>query len=94
MQKVQQSRIEQWHDSRLVFGHHVVGKKTSSNGTILQAAPTNEQNLRVYVAVSGDEIIGFISMVKLAEPKLDKDGEINAIYIRPQWQRCGIGKRT
>lgn len=61
--------------------------------TILQALPTNEQNLRVYVAVSGDEIIGFISMVKLSEPKLGRDGEINAIYIRPQWQRCGIGKR-
>ena len=61
--------------------------------TILQALPAKEDSLCVYVAVSEDEIVGFVSAMKLPEPKLDKDGEINAIYIRPQWQRCGIGKR-
>lgn len=61
--------------------------------TILQALPAKEDSLRVYVATSDDEVIGFVSVFKLAEPKLGKDGEINAIYIRPQWQRCGIGKR-
>ena len=61
--------------------------------TILQALPLKEDSLCVYVAVSEDEIVGFVSAMKLSEPKLDKDGEINAIYIRPQWQRCGIGKR-
>lgn len=61
--------------------------------TILQALPAKEDSLCVYVAVSENEIVGFVSAMKLPEPKLDKDGEINAIYIRPQWQRCGIGKR-
>lgn len=61
--------------------------------TILQALPVKEDSLCVYVAVSEDEIVGFVSAMKLSEPKLEKDGEINAIYIRPQWQRCGIGKR-
>lgn len=61
--------------------------------TILQALPVKEDSLCVYVAVSEDEIVGFVSAMKLPEPKLDKDSEINAIYIRPQWQRCGIGKR-
>lgn len=61
--------------------------------TILQALPAKEDSLRVYVAISDDEVIGFVSVIKLPEPKLGKDGEINAIYIRPQWQRCGIGKR-
>ncbi|MFA9273643.1 MAG: N-acetyltransferase family protein [Candidatus Aquirickettsiella gammari] len=61
--------------------------------TILQALPVKEDSLCVYVAVSEDEIVGFVSAMKLPEPKLDKDAEINAIYIRPQWQRCGIGKR-
>ncbi|MBI3712985.1 MAG: GNAT family N-acetyltransferase [Burkholderiales bacterium] len=61
--------------------------------TILQALPSKEDALCVYVAVSDNEIVGFVSAIKLAEPKLDKEGEINAIYIRPQWQRCGIGKR-
>lgn len=61
--------------------------------TILQALPVKEDSLCVYVAVSEDEIVGFVSAMKLPEPKLGKDGEINAIYIRPQWQRCGIGKR-
>ena len=61
--------------------------------TILQALPVKEDCLCVYVAVSDDEVVGFASAVKLPEPKLDKEGEINAIYIRPQWQRCGIGKR-
>ena len=61
--------------------------------TILQALPAKEESLRVYVAISDDEVIGFVSVIKLPESKLGKDGEINAIYIRPQWQRCGIGKR-
>jgi len=61
--------------------------------TILQALPVKEDSLCVYVAVSEDEIVGFVSAMKLPEAKLDNDGEINAIYIRPQWQRCGIGKR-
>lgn len=61
--------------------------------TILQALPTKTDRLCVYVAVSGDEVIGFISASKLEQAKLEKDAEINAIYIRPQWQRCGIGKR-
>ncbi len=61
--------------------------------TILQALPAKEESLRVYVAISDDEVIGFVSVFKLPESKLGKDGEINAIYIRPQWQRCGIGKR-
>jgi len=61
--------------------------------TILQALPAKEDSLCVYVAVNEDEIVGFVSAMKLPESKLGKDGEINAIYIRPQWQRCGIGKR-
>lgn len=61
--------------------------------TILQALPAKEDALCVYVAVSDNEIVGFVSAMKLAQVKLGKEGEINAIYIRPQWQRCGIGKR-
>lgn len=61
--------------------------------TILQAIPAKEDSLCVYVAVSDEEIVGFVSAMKLPEAKLDKDAEINAIYLRPQWQRCGIGKR-
>ncbi|MBR7747318.1 GNAT family N-acetyltransferase [Undibacterium sp. BYS107W] len=61
--------------------------------TILQALPAKEDSLCVYVGISDNEIVGFVSAMKLSEPKLGKDGEINAIYIRPQWQRCGIGKR-
>jgi ribosomal protein S18 acetylase RimI-like enzyme len=61
--------------------------------TILQALPAKDDSLCVYVAVNDDEIVGFVSAMKLPEAKQGKDGEINAIYIRPQWQRCGIGKR-
>ncbi len=61
--------------------------------TILQALPAKEDSLCVYVAVNDEEIVGFVSAMKLPEAKLDKDAEINAIYMRPQWQRCGIGKR-
>lgn len=61
--------------------------------TILQAMPTKEDSLFVYVAVNDEEVVGFVSAMKLLEPKMDKGAEINAIYLRPQWQRCGIGKR-
>jgi ribosomal protein S18 acetylase RimI-like enzyme len=61
--------------------------------TILQVSPSKEDSLCVFVAESDGEIVGFASGVKLAEPKLGKEAEINAVYIRPAWQRCGIGKR-
>lgn len=60
---------------------------------ILQALPAKQDSLCVYVAVTDEEVVGFVSAMKLSEAKLNKDAEINAIYIRPQYQRCGIGKR-
>jgi ribosomal protein S18 acetylase RimI-like enzyme len=61
--------------------------------TILHVLPSKEDTMCVFVAESGGEIIGFVSAIKLPEPKLSKEAELTGIYIRPQWQRCGIGKR-
>ena len=61
--------------------------------TILHVLPSKEDSLCVFVAESEGEIVGFVSAIKLAEPKLGKHAELTGIYIRPQWQRCGIGKR-
>lgn len=61
--------------------------------TILHVLPSKQDSLCVFVAENDGEIIGFVSAIKLTEKKLDKQAELTGIYIRPQWQRCGIGKR-
>jgi ribosomal protein S18 acetylase RimI-like enzyme len=92
-------RIEAWRTSyrELIPDSYLNDMDLDENivqwRTILQALPSKEDSLCVFVATSENEIIGFASAIKLAEPKHGKHAELTAIYMRPQWQRCGIGKR-
>ena len=38
-------------------------------------------------------MIGFVSTTILAEPRYGYQAELGALYIRPAWQRAGIGRR-
>jgi ribosomal protein S18 acetylase RimI-like enzyme len=61
--------------------------------TILEALPDNADKLCVFVAESEGQLIGFASGMILPEPKLGMRSELTAIYLRPAWQRSGIGRR-
>lgn len=60
---------------------------------ILQAMFEAADRICVYVAESEGQIIGFASGMMLPEPKLGMQSELTAIYLRPAWQRSGIGRR-
>ncbi|MFZ6658404.1 GNAT family N-acetyltransferase [Undibacterium sp. TJN19] len=60
---------------------------------ILQAMTEAADRICVYVAESEGKVIGFASGMMLPEPKLGMQAELTAIYLRPAWQRSGIGRR-
>ncbi|MBI1773150.1 MAG: GNAT family N-acetyltransferase [Burkholderiales bacterium] len=60
---------------------------------ILKAMAQAEDRICVYVAESEGKVIGFASGMMLPEPKLGMQAELTAIYLRPAWQRSGIGRR-
>ena len=47
----------------------------------------------VFVATHGDEVAGFAAGSMLAEPRFGLDAELTAVYLRPEFQRVGIGRR-
>ena len=61
--------------------------------TILEALPAAGERICVFVAEAEGQVIGFASGMLLPEPKLDMKAELTAVYLRPAWQRSGIGRR-
>ena len=61
--------------------------------TILEALPATGERICVFVAESEAQVIGFASGMLLPEPKLEMQAELTAVYLRPAWQRSGIGRR-
>jgi ribosomal protein S18 acetylase RimI-like enzyme len=61
--------------------------------TILEALPAAGERICVFVAESGGVIIGFASGMLLAQPKHGMGAELTAVYLLPEWQRSGIGRR-
>ena len=61
--------------------------------TILEALPAANDRICVFVAESEGEVIGFASGMLLPESKLEMNAELTAVYLRPGWQRSGIGRR-
>lgn len=47
----------------------------------------------VFVVHDDDGIVGFSAGNLLAEPKHGYDSELTAIYLRPAFQRAGLGRR-
>jgi ribosomal protein S18 acetylase RimI-like enzyme len=78
---------DQYLDEMLVDDHVLYWKR------ILQALPAAADKACVYVAESEGHVIGFVSATLLVEPKHGYHAELGALYIRPQWQRAGIGRR-
>ncbi len=57
---------------------------------ILTAGPNSAS---VFVATRGDEVVGFAAGNILGEPRFGLDAELTAVYLRPDFQRVGIGRR-
>ncbi len=57
---------------------------------VLDAAPNGTS---VFVAADDAGVCGFAAGLMLAERKFELDAELSAIYLRPDRQRAGIGRR-
>jgi GNAT superfamily N-acetyltransferase len=57
---------------------------------VLAAAPNTAS---VFVLANTDAVVGFAAGNMLKEPKHRKDAELSAIYLRPEYQRAGLGHR-
>jgi GNAT superfamily N-acetyltransferase len=47
----------------------------------------------VFVADNDGDVIGFAAANMLQEPRYDVDAELSAAYVRPEFQRGGVGRR-
>ena len=47
----------------------------------------------VFVVAHDATVVGFAAGNRLAEPKHDLDAELTAVYLRPDYQRAGLGHR-
>lgn len=60
---------------------------------ILEAMQDNLDKICVYVAESEGHIVGFASANLLEHEKFGMQAELSSVYLRPAWQRSGIGRR-
>jgi ribosomal protein S18 acetylase RimI-like enzyme len=68
-----------------------VGQRTGKWREILSAAP--DVSSLNYVAEGSDTVVGFASGGRTRQPSLSYDAELYALYVRPDFQRCGVGRR-
>jgi GNAT superfamily N-acetyltransferase len=89
-------RIDGWRTAYrgLVPAAYLDGMQVDANTAlwdrILSAGPNSAS---VFVAVRGDEVVGFAAGNKLGEPRYGLDAELTAVYLRREFQRVGIGRR-
>jgi L-amino acid N-acyltransferase YncA len=89
-------RIDSWRTTYrgMIPDTYLDGMKLEdSTATWTRILGAESDAVCVFVAESNCEIIGFASGMMLKEEKLGMNAELTAIYLRPTWQRSGIGRR-
>jgi GNAT superfamily N-acetyltransferase len=95
-EEIARVRIDGWRTAYrgLVPAAYLDGMQVDANTAlwdrILSAGPNSAS---VFVAVRGDEVVGFAAGNKLGEPRYGLDAELTAVYLRREFQRVGIGRR-
>lgn len=96
---IAQVRIESWRVTYrgMIPDSYLDGMQLADSvqhwRSILEVLPEKADRLCVFVAESEGQLIGFASGMLLPETKLGMQAELSAIYLRPAWQGCGIGRR-
>ncbi|MDO8653440.1 MAG: GNAT family N-acetyltransferase [Undibacterium sp.] len=98
---IAQLRIDSWHATYrgMIPDAYLDEMKLEDSivhwRTILEALASSATSERicVFVAESEGQMVGFASGMLLPEPKLGMNAELTAVYLRPEWQRSGIGRR-
>ena len=86
-------QVASWKSTyRTIVPDTVLDGLTVPEQTIKWNGWLNQPGHLVYVAESGDRIVGFIGGGQIRQPLKRYDAELYAIYLLPEHQRGGIGR--
>jgi len=90
-------RVESWRTTyRGVIPDAYLDAMRVEDSTVLWArilaTPTGDKRM-VFVAEDASGVLGFSAAMKLAEPKFGVNAELTGIYLKPQAQRQGVGRK-
>src|SRR5690606_7559374 len=89
-------RVDAWRTSYrgIVPDAYLDGLSVADSAAFWQRIlAAGSPNANVYVAVEGDDVVGFAAANVRSPPKLGFDAELSAIYLAPERTRQGIGRR-
>lgn len=89
-------RIDSWRTTYrgLIPDAYLDGMRVDDSTEIWNRVLTAGANTTsVFVAESDGEVIGFAAGNMLGEPRYDLNAELSAVYVRPEYQRAGVGRR-
>lgn len=89
-------RIECWRVTYrgLVPDAYLDGMQLADSAALWQRVLSAGKNTTsVFVADNDGDVIGFAAGNMLQEPRYDVDAELSAAYVRPEFQRGGVGRR-
>jgi len=93
---IAQVRIDSWRASYrgIMPDAYLDGMKTEESTRLwTRVLSAGSDAACTFVAEIDGELVGFAAGITLAEPKLEFDAELTALYILPSAQRAGIGRR-
>ena len=90
--------VDSWHTTYLgLFPQSAIDAQTVERRLALwtHALQMPSAARALYVAASGDEVVGFASVgaFRCEGPSIEGEGELHAIYLRRDAQRSGIGRK-
>jgi GNAT superfamily N-acetyltransferase len=89
-------RIESWRATYrgLIPDAYVDGMQVDASTAIWERVLSAATSVAsVFVVAHDATVVGFAAGNRLAEPKYDLDAELSAVYLRPDYQRAGLGHR-
>jgi len=89
-------RIESWRTTYrgLIPDAYLDGMQVDASTAIWERVLGATTSIASVFVVSHDAaVVGFAAGNRLAEPKYDLDAELSAVYLRPDYQRAGLGHR-
>ncbi|CAL61037.1 putative Acyl-CoA N-acyltransferase (Nat) [Herminiimonas arsenicoxydans] len=89
-------RVDSWRATYrgVMPDAYLDGMRAEESATMWsQVLLANVPTISIFVAVAGDEIVGFAAGMLLMPAKFELNAELTAIYLKPIAQRGGVGRR-
>jgi len=89
-------RVESWRTTYrgIIPQSYLDGMSIETSATLWdKTLSAGSERSQVFVAEDADGVLGFAAGLLLPEPKLGFDSELAAVYLRPAYQRNGLGAK-